>query len=97
MVVKVGVIYISLFLGRLDDIGIDGMILIKNLKKVFDNYGLKVEIILVSICYIGYLEEVVEVGVYIVIILGSFFLKFWFYFLIDKGIEGFLKDWEVFS
>ncbi|EAG9321811.1 fructose-6-phosphate aldolase [Listeria monocytogenes] len=97
MAAKAGATYISPFLGRLDDIGTDGMILIKNLKKVLDNYGLKAEIISASIRHIGHLEEAAEAGAHIATIPGSLFPKLWSHPLTDKGIEGFLKDWETFS
>ncbi|MBC8930935.1 fructose-6-phosphate aldolase, partial [Escherichia coli] len=87
MAAKAGATYISPFLGRLDDIGTDGMILIKNLKKVLDNYGLKAEIISASIRHIGHLEEAAEAGAHIATIPGSLFPKLWSHPLTDKGIE----------
>lgn len=97
MAAKAGATYISPFLGRLDDIGTDGILLIKNLKTVLDNYGLKAEIISASIRHIGHLEEAAEAGAHIATIPGSLFPKLWSHPLTDKGIEGFLKDWETFS
>lgn len=97
MAAKAGATYVSPFLGRLDDIGTDGILLIKNLKTVLDNYGLKAEIISASIRHIGHLEEAAEAGAHIATIPGSLFPKLWSHPLTDKGIEGFLKDWESFS
>ncbi|MGG3964740.1 fructose-6-phosphate aldolase [Heyndrickxia faecalis] len=97
MAAKAGATFISPFLGRLDDIGVDGIDLIKRLKQVLANYELKTEIISASIRHIGHLEAAAEAGSHIATIPGSLFPKLWSHPLTDKGIQGFLKDWEVFN
>jgi transaldolase len=97
MAAKAGATFISPFLGRLDDIGVDGIDLIKRLKGVLDNYGLKSEIISASVRHIGHLETAAEAGSHIATIPGSLFPKLWGHPLTESGIEGFLKDWDSFN
>ena len=97
MAAKAGATYISPFLGRLDDIGTDSMALIKNLRKVLDNYGYKAEIISASVRGLEHVEKVAELGADIATIPGNLFPKLWSHPLTDKGIEQFEKDWVSFS
>ncbi|MDQ1143800.1 transaldolase [Bacillus sp. SORGH_AS 510] len=97
MAAKAGATFISPFLGRLDDIGIDGVDLIKRLKVVLETYGLKSEIISASVRHIGHMEAAAEAGSHIATIPGSLFPKLWGHPLTDKGIESFLKDWDSFK
>lgn len=97
MAAKAGATYISPFLGRLDDIGTDSMALIKNLRKVLDNYGYKAEIISSSVRGLEHVEKVAELGADIATIPGNLFPKLWSHPLTDKGIEQFEKDWVAFS
>lgn len=97
MTAKAGATYISPFLGRLDDIGTDSMALIKNLRKVLDNYGYKAEIISASVRGLEHVEKVAELGADIATIPGNLFPKLWSHPLTDKGIEQFEKDWVAFS
>ncbi|EOE4920722.1 fructose-6-phosphate aldolase [Enterococcus faecalis] len=97
MAAKAGATYISPFLGRLDDIGTDSMALIKNLRKVLDNYGYKAEIISASVRGLEHVEKVAELGADIATIPGNLFPKLWSHRLTDKGIEQFEKDWVAFS
>lgn len=91
MAAKAGATYISPFLGRLDDIGTDSMALIKNLRKVLDNYGYKAEIISASVRGLEHVEKVAELGADIATIPGNLFPKLWSHPLTDKGIEQFEK------
>ena len=97
MAAKAGATYISPFLGRLDDIGTDSMALIKNLRKVLDNYGYKAEIISASVRGLEHVEKVAELGADIATIPGNLLPKLWSHPLTDKGIEQFEKDWVAFS
>jgi len=97
MAAKAGATFISPFLGRLDDIGVDGLDLIKRLKTVLENYGLKSEIIAASVRHIGHMEAAAEAGSHIATIPGSLFPKLWGHPLTDKGVESFLKDWEAYN
>lgn len=97
MAAKAGATYISPFIGRLDDIGVEGMDLIRRLKTVLDNYGFKSEIIAASVRNLAHVEAAAEAGAHIATIPGSLFPKLWAHPLTDKGIDGFLKDWESFN
>lgn len=97
MAAKAGATFISPFIGRLDDIGVEGMNLIRRLKTVLDNYGFTSEIIAASVRNLGHVEAAAEAGAHIATIPGSLFPKLWAHPLTDKGIDGFLKDWEAFN
>lgn len=97
MAAKAGATYISPFIGRLDDIGTDGLLLISKLKTVLSNYNFETEIISASIRHIGHLEAAAEAGAHIATIPGSIFPKLWSHPLTDSGIAAFMKDWTAFK
>jgi len=94
MAAKAGATYISPFVGRLDDIGTDGMVLIRNLKTILRNYDMKTEIITASVRNIIHVEEAAIAGADIATIPGSVLPQLWKHPLTDSGIDRFLKDWE---
>ncbi|MBB6669264.1 fructose-6-phosphate aldolase [Cohnella nanjingensis] len=94
MAAKAGATYISPFVGRLDDIGVDGMALVKNLGLVLQQYGLRTEIIAASIRSIAHVELAALAGAHIATIPGSLLPTLWKHPLTDIGIARFLKDWE---
>ena len=94
---KAGATYISPFIGRIDDMGNDGMELIEDLRTVLDVYGLEAEIIAASIRHIGHFNASAVAGAHIGTIPGSLFPKLWSHPLTDKGIEGFMADWKVYQ
>lgn len=96
MAAKAGATYISPFIGRIDDMGEDGMRLIYDLKTVLDNYGLESEIIAASIRTNKHLEEAAIAGAHIATIPGTLFEKMWTHPLTIQGIENFKKDWDSF-
>lgn len=95
MAAKAGATYISPFVGRIDDMGNDGIQLIADLHQVLDTFGLESEIIAASIRTINHVQDVALAGAHIATIPGSIFPKLWSHPLTDKGIEAFLKDWEA--
>ena len=97
MAAKAGATYISPFIGRIDDIGEDGMELIANLRIVLDNYGLESEIIAASVRSIAHVEQSALAGSDIATIPGTLFPKLWSHPLTDRGIENFLADWAKFE
>ncbi|MFA9557065.1 fructose-6-phosphate aldolase [Evansella sp. AB-rgal1] len=94
MAAKAGATYISPFVGRLDDIGTEGMALVRDLKTILTNYGFETEIIAASIRNIEHVEKTAIAGADIATIPGSLLPKLWKHPLTDKGIEQFLADWE---
>lgn len=97
MAAKAGATYISPFIGRIDDIGEDGMELIANLRIVLDNYGFESEIIAASVRSIAHVEQSALAGSDIATIPGTLFPKLWSHPLTDRGIENFLADWAKFE
>ncbi|WP_026674489.1 fructose-6-phosphate aldolase [Alkalihalobacterium bogoriense] len=94
MAAKAGATYISPFVGRLDDIGTEGMALVRDLKTILTNYQFETEIIAASIRNIEHVEKTALAGADIATIPGSLLPKLWKHPLTDKGIEQFLSDWE---
>lgn len=94
MAAKAGATYISPFVGRLDDIGVDGMSLISELKSILTQHNLQSKIIVASIRGIRHVELAALAGAHIATIPGSLLPTLWKHPLTDAGIEKFLKDWE---
>ncbi len=94
MAAKAGATFISPFVGRLDDIGIDGMQLIRDLRQILDTYGLESEIIAASIRNLEHVRAAALAGAHIATIPGTLVPTLWKHPLTDSGIERFLKDWE---
>src|SRR5699024_4496094 len=97
MAAKAGASYISPFVGRVDDMGEDGLELVQNLKQTMNNYQFETEIITASIRNIGHLEKAAVSGADIATIPGSILPKLWSHPLTDKGIDQFLEDWKSMS
>ena len=96
MAAKAGAPYISPFIGRIDDMGEDGIRLVRELRDVLDIYGLESEIIAASIRTNKHLEGAALAGAHIATIPGSIFEKLWSHPLTNAGIESFKRDWESF-
>ena len=94
---KAGATYISPFIGRIDDMGQEGLNLIADLRLVLDNYNLPTEIIAASIRHIGHFETTAVLAADIATVPGSLFPKLWSHPLTNKGVEGFLADWDNFN
>ena len=97
MAAKAGATYISPFVGRIDDMGEDGLDLIEDLRLILDNYDMDTEIIAASIRTIGHVNEVAKAGAHIATIPGTLFPKLWKHPLTDQGIQNFLDDWAKFE
>ncbi len=97
MAAKAGATYISPFIGRIDDMGENGIRLIKDLIKVLDNYGLESEIIAASIRTNKHLEDSAIAGSHIATIPGNLFEKLWTHPLTTMGIKDLKKDWDSFQ
>ena len=94
---KAGATYISPFLGRLDDIGSNGVQLINSLRKVLNNYNFKTEIISASVRGVQHVEEVALAGSDIATIPAAVFGKMFKHPLTDNGLASFMKDWAEFE
>ena len=91
---KAGATYISPFIGRLDDISTTGMTLIRDIKTIFVNYGLKTEIIVASVRHPLHVLEAAKIGADIATVPYSVLMALIKHPLTDIGIDKFLKDWQ---
>lgn len=89
-----GASYVSPFIGRLDDIGEDGVQLVANMVKIFKQYGLKTEIIAASIRNLDHVNQVMLAGAQIATIPTNVLEQILLHPLTDKGLEKFLQDYE---
>ena len=95
MAAKCGATFVSPFIGRLDDIGENGVNLIKDIRKVFDNYKyLKTKILSASIRNIDHVKDVAKAGSDIATIPAKVFHEMYKHELTDKGLKKFLDDWK---
>jgi len=92
---KVGATYISPFLGRLDDINLDGVELIENIRQIYDNYGFETQILAASIRSPNHVTQVALAGSDVATIPPDVIRKLANHPLTNAGIEGFLKDWKA--
>lgn len=90
---KAGATYISPFIGRLDDINIDGMELIGDIRQIYDNYGFETEILAASIRTANHVRECALAGADVATIPPATIMGLTKHVLTDKGLEGFLADW----
>ena len=93
---KSGAKYVSPFIGRLDDIGKDGMNLIRDIKKIFDNYkdDFKTQILVASIRHPIHVIDAAKIGAHVVTLPPAVLDKMLQHPLTDIGLENFLSDWK---
>ncbi len=92
---KAGATYISPFVGRLDDIGADGMQLIADIIEIYANYpSFQTEILVASIRHPIHLIEAAKMGAHVATIPPDVLRKLFAHPLTDKGLAAFLSDWE---
>jgi len=91
---KVGATYISPFIGRLDDITLDGLELIEDIRTIYDNYGFETEILAASIRNVNHVKECALVGADVMTAPPKVVKSLANHVLTDKGLAAFLKDWE---
>ena len=92
---KCGATYISPFLGRLDDINLDGVELIENIRVIYDNYAFDTEILAASIRSPNHVTQVALAGADVATIPPAVIRKLADHPLTNAGIDGFLKDWKA--
>ena len=91
---KAGATYISPFIGRLDDISTDGMVLISDIATIYDNYGLPTEILAASIRHPMHVLEAARMGADVATMPLSVIEQLLKHPLTDLGLERFLADWD---
>jgi len=91
---KAGAAYLSPFVGRLDDVGQDGMDLIAEIMDILDNYEYATEVIVASVRHPIHVTQAARMGAHIATIPYDVLKKMFKHPLTDIGIERFQKDWE---
>jgi len=90
---KAGATFISPFIGRLDDINIDGMQLIADIRTIYDNYDFKTEILAASIRSANHVREAALIGADVATVPPAVLKDLVKHPLTDKGLAAFLADW----
>ncbi len=90
---KAGAYFISPFIGRLDDKGVDGMELIRDIRTVYDNYGFATNILAASIRSAEHVKQCALAGADCATLPPKIFAALYKHELTDSGIAAFLKDW----
>jgi transaldolase len=90
---KAGATFISPFIGRLDDINLDGLELIADIRTIYDNYGFETQILAASARTVNHISECAIIGADVVTAPPSVIKKLADHVLTDKGLETFMSDW----
>jgi len=93
MAAKAGATFISPFIGRLDDMGIDGMELIEDIRTIYDNYGFETEILAASIRTMNHVKDSALAGADVATIPPATLKSLVKHPLTDKGLDAFMADW----
>ncbi len=91
---KAGATFVSPFVGRHDDNGFDGMDLISDIRRIYDNYDFGTEILVASIRNPVHVLESARIGADVATMPPAVIKGLFKHVLTDKGIEGFVADWE---
>ena len=91
---KAGATFVSPFVGRLDDIGQNGMDLIADILQIFDNYdALKTEVLVASVRHPIHVIEAAKLGAHVATLPPAVLRSLYNHPLTDKGLASFLADW----
>lgn len=91
---KAGVTFISPFIGRLDDINLDGLELIEDIRTIYDNYGFDTQILAASIRNANHMSECAKIGADVCTAPPNVIKAMANHVLTDNGLAQFLKDAE---
>lgn len=92
---KAGASFVSPFIGRLDDLQLDGMDLIHKIRTIYDNYGFETQILAASIRSPAHVEACALAGADVATIPPEILRTLSQHMLTDKGLATFLADWEA--
>ena len=92
---KAGASFISPFVGRLDDVGFDGMQLVADIRMIYDNYDFETEILVASVRHPIHVIEAAKIGADVITAPPKIIHQLFKHPLTDAGIAGFLKDWQA--
>ncbi|MBY6091995.1 fructose-6-phosphate aldolase [Maritimibacter alkaliphilus] len=90
---KAGATFISPFIGRLDDINLDGMDLIQDIRTIYDNFGFETQILAASIRTVNHVTQSALIGADVITAPPSVIKSLASHPLTDKGLDAFMKDW----
>ena len=91
---KAGAAYVSPFIGRLDDVGHEGMTVISEIMQIFKNYQFNTEVLVASVRHPLHVTEAGKIGAHVVTLPPDILGKMISHSLTDKGLSTFLSDWE---
>jgi len=91
---KAGASYVSPFIGRIDDIGHDGMDVIRETRQIFDNYSIATQILAASIRHPRHVAEAAMIGADVATLPPEVLKKLLQHPLTDRGLQQFLADWN---
>lgn len=91
---KAGATFVSPFVGRLDDIGQNGMELISDIVTIYDNYGFETEVLVASVRHTQHILESALIGADVVTCPPDVIKKLYKHPLTDKGLAAFVEDWK---
>jgi transaldolase len=92
---KAGATFISPFIGRLDDLNVDGLDLIADIREIYDNYGFHTNILAASIRSANHMSECAKIGADVATAPPAVIKAMANHILTDKGLEQFVKDAEA--
>jgi len=92
---KAGATFISPFVGRLDDVGSDGMSLIADIRLIYDNYDFPTQILVASVRHPMHVVEAAKLGADVMTAPPKIIHQLFNHPLTDAGMASFLKDWEA--
>lgn len=91
---KAGATYVSPFIGRLDDVGQDGMDVIREARQIFDNYAIATQILAASMRHPRHVVEAAMIGADVATLPPEVLRKMLLHPLTDRGLDQFLSDWS---
>jgi transaldolase len=92
---KAGASFISPFVGRLDDVGSDGMQLVADIRMIYDNYDFGTEILVASVRHPIHVVEAAKIGADVITAPPKIIHQLFKHPLTDAGLASFLKDWQA--
>jgi len=91
---KAGATFISPFVGRLDDIGTEGMEIVSDIRLIYDNYGYETQILVASVRHPIHVLAAAKIGADVMTAPPAVIRQLFNHPLTDRGLEAFLADWE---